>query len=136
MSLGLYVFTRTTAPFHKSKRQTKENWSTANRFGQRPANQHIGPGEESITLDGVIAPSITGGPKNLDTLRSMQSEGKAWILTSGTGDVLGQWIIESVDETRTAFTSDGQARKIEFTLSLKRYGEEDPDQLGDLVNSL
>jgi phage protein U len=136
MSLGWFVFTLKTAPFNKLKYQSKENWAKAQRFGQRPATQHIGPGDDTITLDGMIAPQITGSPKNLETLRRMKAEGKAWVLTSGTGDVLGQWFVEEIDETRTHFTNIGQAKKIEFTIKLERYGEDDTDLLGNLRDSL
>ncbi|MCZ4281691.1 phage tail protein [Kiloniella laminariae] len=136
MSLGLFVFSQNQAPLQKTSRSSKENWSKSERFGVRPATQHIGPGEDTLRIDGIIAPAIAGSPRNLDTLRRMMAEGKAWILTSGRGDVLGMWIIEGIDETRTHFTSDGQPRKIEFTISLERYGEEDPDLLGELEDSL
>ncbi|HBG96500.1 MAG TPA: oxidoreductase, partial [Chromatiaceae bacterium] len=42
----------------------------------------------------------------------------------GSGMVWGRWIIESISDTKSVFFSDGAARKIEFTLSLKRYLED------------
>lgn len=136
MSLGLFVFHLGTAPFETIKRTTAQRWVSKERVGQGAAWQWVGPGEDSITLDGTLAPELTGGPDTLDTLRAMADSGKAWILTSGTGDVLGQWIIVSVDETRSHLRTDGSPRKVVFSLALKRYWGSDAAELGDLMDSL
>lgn len=136
MSLGLFVFTLKSVPFQKIDRQTRERWAKSERFGAPAATQHIGPGDDTITLSGVLLPQLTGGPVHLETLRTMKSGGKAWILAQGDGRILGMWYIEAINETQTHFTTTGKAKKIEFTLILQRYGEEIPDMLGDLADSL
>ena len=50
--------------------------------------------------------------------------GVALPLISVGGLILGRWIIESVTETKSEFLSNGGARKIEFSLSLKRYQQD------------
>lgn len=135
MSLGLFVFSLKTAPFETVKRSTAQRWSSTNRHGILPATQYLGPGEDTITIDGKLAPELTGGTSNIDQLRKMAGEGKAWILTQGDGSILGQWFIQSVDETRKEYTKEGHPRIIEFNLKLKRYGEERPENLGKLKDS-
>nr|DAP64518.1 MAG TPA: hypothetical protein [Caudoviricetes sp.] len=47
--------------------------------------------------------------------------GEPYLLMHGTGAVMGYWLIDSLNETSSVLMPDGQALKIEFTLSLKRY---------------
>ncbi|EKK44003.1 phage P2 GpU family protein [Escherichia coli 8.0569] len=62
----------------------------------------------------------------------MANEGRAWPLIEGTGNILGMYIVDKVSTTRTEFFSDGAARKIDFTLSLKRVDESLTEMFGDL----
>lgn len=135
MSLGLFTFALQTAPFETLKRSTGQRWTTNNRVGRGPAQQWVGPGADTITVDGLLMPELTGGAGNLDKLRSMADSGKAWILISGQGDHLGKWFIESVDETRSHHAGPGLPRRIEFTLKLVRYWGDAADQLGNLMES-
>ncbi len=136
MALGLFVFGLNTAPFDSVKRSTAQRWEVRNRVGGNPAHQWAGRGDDTMTIDGVLMPELTGGPSNLDTLRAMADSGKAWILTAGDGTIRGKWFIDSVEETRTGFLTNGAARKIEFSLTLRRYWDDTADQLGDLMDSL
>ena len=136
MALGLFVFERNTAPFDSLKRATAQRLATHNRAGGDPASQWTGRGDDTQTVEGVLMPEITGGPSNLDTLRAMADTGKAWILTGGDGTIRGRWYIESVEETRTEFFTDGTARKIVFSVALRRCWDRDPSRLGDLADSM
>ncbi len=136
LALGLFVFGLKTAPFDSLKRSTGQRWQAQNRVGIDPAYQWVGKGEDALTIDGVLMPELTGGPSNLDTLRAMADGGKAWIMTAGNGTVLGMWFIDSVEETRSAFLDDGTARKIEFSVALRRTTDESPSRLGNLMDSL
>jgi|AGTN01.1.fsa_nt_gi Phage protein U len=136
MSLGLFAFTLQTAPFETLKRSTAQRWEAKNRVGRAPAYQNGGPGDDTITIDGTLAPPLTGGARNLDKLREMMAGGKVWILTAGTGEVLGKWFIANVEETRSRMLSNGAARKIAFSLTLKHYPDDDAGMLGRLMDSL
>lgn len=130
MTLGMFVFSLPTLAYQELQRQTEWRHPSTSRIGARPARQYIGPGEDSITLPGVLVPELAGEVLALDTLRIMADTGKAWPLIEGTGKIYGLWVIESLSETRTLFFRDGAARRIEFTLSLKRIDEGRVDQLG------
>jgi len=136
MSLGWFVFQLRTAPYQELQRNAAQSWASNDRIGKRPVYQYTGPGEETITLSGALLPEISGGQMHLNQLRSMAKTGKAWILISGDGSMLGTWFIEAVEETQSIFFKDGTPRKIEFTLNLKRCDEEETSMLGDLVLSL
>jgi phage protein U len=135
MSLGLFAFSLQTAPFETLKRETAWRWAAKDRVGRAPAYQSLGPGEDSLTIDGTLIPTVTGGTANLDKLREMMSSGKAWILTAGTGQVMGKWFIEKVSETRSHMVINGAPRKIEFSLTLKAYPDDDDALLGRLMDS-
>lgn len=135
MALGLFTFGLKTAPFDTLRRTTSQRWASNNRVGRGPGHQWVGPGEDSITLEGVLMPELTGGTVNLDKLREMAATGKAWILVSGTGEQMGKWFIESVEESRSHHAGPGLPRRIGFTLQLKRYWGDAPEQLGALMTS-
>lgn len=130
--LGLFVFSVETAPYQQLKRLTKQKWVSNSRIGTRPGYQYLGPDEETITLTGTLYPELTGGQKNLSMLNSMASSGKPFALLSGDGDALGLWVIEQMEETHSHFHRNGAARKIVFSLSLKRV---DDDKVASTITS-
>ncbi|HCF7077121.1 TPA: phage tail protein [Pseudomonas aeruginosa] len=135
MAFGMFVFSLETAAYQDFQRQTEWRHGSTSRIGTNPARQFLGRGDESITLQGVLLPALAGSVLSLDTLRSMADTGKAYPLIEGTGRIYGVWIIESLSETRTIFFGDGAARRIEFTLSLKRIDDGRVDLLGSAISS-
>jgi len=133
MALGLFVFEVKTLPFQSRQRSTSWRWASNNRLGVRPAYQHMGQGDDQITLSGTLAPEITGGPSQLNALRDMADKGQAWVLMQGDGVSQGFWFIENIDETGSFFFPDGSARKIDFTVQLKRADEGATETIGDLA---
>jgi len=136
MALGMFVFGMHTLAYQEFQRQNEWRHSSTSRIGVRPARQYTGPGDETITLPGVLLPEIAGSTLSLDTLRVMADTGKAWPLIEGTGRIYGIYVIENMSETRTYFFSDGAARRIEFSIVLKRVDESRVDLLGSLTGAL
>ncbi|QDQ27686.1 phage tail protein [Chitinimonas arctica] len=133
MSLGMFVFELITLPFQEMQQDIGWRFPTASRIGKRPARQFLGPDDETITLSGVLFPEeLTGGERELALVRAMADEGKAYPLIAGTGDIYGVFVIEALKVTRQLFYVDGSARRLEFTLSLKREDDEQVDQLGQV----
>lgn len=136
MALGLFVFTLDTLPYQQLQQQLKWRLPANSRVGLRPAYQFAGQDEETITLSGVLLPELTGGDSALSLLKLMADQGKAWPLIEGTGMIYGFYAIESLDSTRADFFSDGKARRIEFTLTLKRTDSSLLDALGALTRGI
>ncbi len=132
LALGLFVFMRQTLPFQTMQRDTEYRWPSNSRIGKRDAFQFLGPGEESITLAGVLYPELTGGTLTLTTLRLMAEEGRAWPLLDGNGLIYGLYVINNVSDTGSVFFSDGTPRKIDFTLKLTRVDESLAKLYGDI----
>lgn len=135
MVLGLYVFGLYTVPYQQLQRQINWRHPAVSRVGKRPARQFIGPGDDTITLSGVLYPELTGGKISLAALKAMADEGMAWPLIEGTGIFYGLFVIEELNQTDSTFFPDGAPRKIEFTLKLTRVDDE-PGLMGQATGKL
>ncbi len=133
MLLGPVSFSIDTSAYEQLQRSTQYQWASQSRLGHPvlkhlgiggPAYQYIGPGDETINLNGTIYPQYKGGPLQISMMRLSAGLGIALPLIDGNGFVFGRWLIESVQETNSALFSDGSPRKIDFSLSLKRYNED------------
>ena len=105
------------ARFPISNCSIQRNWRhvTNNRVNRRPTTRAIlGPGNDQLTLSGVLMPEVTGGRLSLLALELMAEQGKAWPLIEGGGTIYGMYVIESLKQTKTEFFASGEARKIEF----------------------
>lgn len=126
--LGDFQFSLETAAFEELNRASEYRWATQHRIGRRPANQFLGPGEESIELVGTIYPHFRGGLGQLGLMRAMAGDGMPLPLIYGfenVGQYAGLWCIKSIKDNRSEFIRIGAARKIEFTVSLVAYGEDE-----------
>ncbi|MDO5058087.1 MAG: phage tail protein [Lautropia sp.] len=121
MQLGDFQFGINTAAYQGLARSDAWRWPAQERIGQEAALQALGPGESSITLDGVIYPEWRGGLGQLDAMRAQAGRGEPLVLVDGRGQALGMWVVESVSETQGTFAAGGVARRIEFSLQLKRF---------------
>ncbi|MGA4453348.1 phage tail protein [Pseudomonas fortuita] len=133
LALGMFIFSLPTLAYQQLQRQTDWRHATNSRIGAHPARQFLGRGEDDITLPGVLLPELAGSMMSLDEIRAMANTGKAWALVEGTGRVYGLFVIESLSETRSVFFQDGTARRIEFSLTLKRVDDGRVDLMGAVV---
>ena len=119
-----FYFNLDTAAFDELKRSSEYRWASQERLSRRPAQQAIGMGEERITLTGAIFGGFKGGIKQLDTLRSIGAQLQPLGLTTGYGDVLGNWCLKNIEEEQSALLQGGIPRKQGFTLEFVRYGDD------------
>jgi phage protein U len=125
MILGMFVFSLPTLAYHELQRQTDWKHPGNAIVGGRDVSQFTGKGDDIITLNGWIAPDLTGTTYSLDALRLMADTGKAWLLIQGTGRIVGMFVI-------TKLGRDGDPARISFTLVLKRVDQSAPDALKTL----
>lgn len=119
IALGLFAFEIGTAPFQQLARKSAWRHSENERVGAAPASQYVGPASETITLSGIIAPGIAGTHSSIRTLREMAQAGEAHVLVDAQGYVYGDFVILSLDETRSEFIHTGEARKADFSIELR-----------------
>ncbi|KAF7769991.1 hypothetical protein PCIT_a2924 [Pseudoalteromonas citrea] len=133
MQLGTYKFSVGGAAFETLKFSSKYRWieqDSQTSGDENPIKQFKGSGEQTLTLDGTIYPQIVeDGLRQVSNMRKEASKGKPLKLTyvqeSGksnlsVGRVLGNWVIESIDEERMLFLNDGIPREIKFSMVLSR----------------
>jgi len=121
LALGSYRFAVSTGAYQKFERSSSWRWPTQERIGMAPAAQYVGPGEDTISIDGVIFPHYRGGLRQIDQMRAQAGMGRPLPLITGFGRYLGSYVIETIKETQEVLMSDGAPRKIEFSISLKAY---------------
>ena len=126
MGLGKYEFSIDTAAYNALRRSSAYRWQAQGRLQRQPAQQYVGIGTETISLNGMILPHYKGGLGQVDAMRRSASQGKPLQMIisprPNAGEVLGKWCITRIEETQTEFTASGVPHKIEFTLSLTAYG--------------
>lgn len=134
MILGMFPFALQTTPYQTSNQSNTWRHVKNDRVGKSPRYQYIGPDEEPITLSGTLYPEISGGDVSLAILETMAYTGRAWPLIEGTGKIYGMYVIDGLTQNRTEFFQDGKARKIDFTLSLKKVSEDIREKLAEITN--
>ena len=75
MALGTFVFSLPTLAYQKLQHATAWRHSSSERVGARAANQYLGPGEETIELDGTVAAELL-----LDRVGNARADNRQMIL--------------------------------------------------------
>lgn len=120
LSLGMFVFGMQSLPFAELQRMKDWRHGKTERHGARPASQYLGPGEDSISITGILVPEVAGAYSSLARLAEMADTGDAWPLVDGAGTILGNFRIIKVDERQSNHINGGFARKIDFAVDLER----------------
>jgi hypothetical protein len=120
MTLGMFVFGMDTVPYQDLQRRMTWRHEQSERFGARPASQFVGAGEDSITIAGLVVPELAGRYSAIETLIEMADTGDHWPLMDGTGRVLGDFRIETIDQSHKGVLAGGIPRGIDFAMELKR----------------
>lgn len=123
LALDQFVFSMETLPWQELQRQTQWKHRGNSRVGARDSRQFLGPGDDMVTITGVLVPQITGSAQSLEDLRAMADAGEAYVLVDATGLVYGAFVIEAVSETQGGHDKDGAARRIDFTVGLTRVDD-------------
>ncbi|MBL0492682.1 phage tail protein [Aeromonas veronii] len=131
MQLGAFQFSISTAAYQELTRRSEYRWASQDRFGKQPNLQYTGPASEAISLVGVIYPDYKGGGQ-LDKMRQLAGGGQPLNLVGGAGQMMGRWVIESLEEKQGTFAAAGAPRKQEFTIALKRF----PDSATNQIDAL
>lgn len=137
LMLGSFMFSLNTAAIQEMQRSTEHRWASQELFGEHEVLQYLGPGKETITLPGVVYPSYRGGTGQIEKLRQLAASGEPQNLVAATGGILGEWVIESVEEKQSTFAAFGVPRKQEFVIRLRNYDNGDGfDRLVSAIRGL
>ena len=121
--LGGFAFaTGTASPQEVGHGRTWE-WVENEVIGRNPTLQFTGPKPETLEFKGTILPMWKGTGLSIDALALLAAQGTPLLLVNGVGMVMGYWVISQIQDTRSKLIDNGQPKKIEFSISLKRYGD-------------
>jgi phage protein U len=134
MILGNYRFSIDSAAYQTFARSSEYRWEELKRIGKESAMQFLGNGTDTITLEGTIYPLYRGGIGQIEHMRSEAGQGIPLMLISGNGTAFGRWCIVSVTEHQETFLKDGSPRKLTFSITLKKYGEENQNGSKGIVS--
>jgi phage protein U len=130
MRLGSFGFSMTTAAYQEFQRTSAYTFAAIPRFGKDDALQSTGRGADTVMLPGVIYPEFLSGTGQLDALRALADEQVPQVMIDGRGNMLGEWVIEEVEERGSFFGPAGVALKQEFTVKLRRYQDDSGGVVG------
>ncbi|WP_256858369.1 phage tail protein [Burkholderia cenocepacia] len=119
-----FHFNLSTAAHDKLRRATRYRVASQERLNRQEALQPVSEGGETITLSGVVFPSLGAGTKQITRLRAIGGRMKPVQLTTGDGEVLGRWLLQAIEEEQDALLADGLPRKQTFSVEFGRYGED------------
>lgn len=120
MVFGMFVFMLRTTPYQQLRHSQEWRHVKNERVNQSASWQYIGAGDDTMTLEGVLYPEITGGNLSLSALETIGFAGRPWPLIEGEGRIYGMYVLTRLERGKSEFDQYGNPRKIEFTLSLSR----------------
>lgn len=120
MVFGMFVFMLRTTPYQQLRHSQEWRHVKNERVNQSASWQYIGAGDDTVMLEGVLYPEITGGNLSLSALETIGFAGRPWPLIEGDGRIYGMYVLTRLERGKSEFDQYGNPRKIEFTLSLSR----------------
>ena len=123
VAIGMFVFGVDGPTFEELERRVDWKWEASPRYGERDALQFTGPGEDKISISGLLVPEIAGAYSDIEKLREMGDSGEVQDVVLGTGKVLGQYVIKAVDDRQQYFLAGGVPRQVDFAVDLLRHAD-------------
>jgi uncharacterized protein len=120
MTLGLFVFGMDTLAYNQLQRKMSWRHGKSERHAALPATQFLGPGEDTISIEGMLVPEVQGSYTAITRLIEMADSGDNWPLTDGDGNVWGNFEIQNIDQRHRAIMAGGKPRIVDFGIDLNR----------------
>ncbi|OOR99096.1 oxidoreductase [Canicola haemoglobinophilus] len=136
MAYGFFIFMRSTVPYQDTQRTVTWRQPTNAVIGALPKTQFTGKESETMTINGVLMPEITGANLSIAALETLAEQGEPLPLIDGSNFlILGWFVIEEISVSKSYFFADGAARRIDFSMKLKRTDESLLKDIGDNLKS-
>lgn len=122
MALGPYFF-RPRPLLTKRKTEPPPTDGKSKRSSARPPCTTLWGREQTLQLEGTVYADYHDGLDQIPRMKEAADKGEPLMLVDGLGNVLGQWVILTLQEKQTFFRSNGLPRKSTFALNLKKYDD-------------
>lgn len=126
-----FRFAIDTAAYQSLTRRTEWRWPAQDRLWNDPARQFTGKGNDEITLEGIILPHFRGGIEQIKAMRALAdaalldgSVARPLTLVTGYGEVLGEWVIASIEEEQPVIGERGAPLEQRFRMTLAAYARD------------
>ena len=93
------------------------------RAGNYPAWQLSKMEERRLSISGTLFPATGKGLSARTDLEFLALETEPLPLVSGTGEVLGDYVVLSLNFDHDLLLDNGKAQQIDFTMELAEYAE-------------
>ncbi len=139
MALGPFTFSIRTAAYRALERRRQQRMAHHTPIAGPVITQILGPGNETMRLEGTIYPHYRGGANGsglgqIEGLRALaKASGAAGagsplgalapMLTGASRTVFGRHCVTRVGDTQTHFAANGSPARIDFTLELQCTGQ-------------
>lgn len=127
LALGSFIFEIDNLLFDQIRRRRSWRHPSGDRVGARPSSQYAGPGDDSINIKGLVADGQLGKAAAIAELAAMADAGGAYPLVDADGNVMGAFVIESLDEDLKHWHPSGVPMVIDFSLDLKRVDDDEAE---------
>lgn len=107
--------------WHDARREGDARWATLEVFGDKPKNEFLGPGLDTITLS--VRFDISRGVVPRDEIRQLRKQrdtGAVLQFTIG-GELVGDFVLRNISEEWQRVTSQGVLTAAVCTLKLEEY---------------
>jgi len=123
MILGFYPFMISSAAYEELSETVSFEWAEQKRIGSYPAMHYTGQNARVRQLRGKLIPPFTGTHANIYRLHAVGELSKPLMLITGSGMVMGRWVIDTVEDTGRFHTSLGAPRLTEWSVKIKKYDD-------------
>ncbi|AXS39280.1 phage tail protein [Breoghania sp. L-A4] len=132
---GAFAFQALGFSYTDVARRLSTPWAKVAVAQRLDAQQWTGPGEDEVSIKGVLFPEEFGGGASLDGLRAAALVGVPLMLVSLGGRVFGYHTIQGIDEDRGFHDAFGAPRRNAYVIKLLRYtGSPSPSAFNSFVS--
>ena len=95
-------------------------WESVDKVEGLPFFQYLGEKQETVEITGVFYPKFSENYKTISDIRNSNLISRPNSFITESGEVLGKFVITSIEENQSYFDKDIGAKRIEFSIKLKK----------------
>jgi len=105
---------------HEAVHETREDFARHPVMGAREGHEHMGPGDETLRLQGKVFPRKFGGLSELEQLDALRAAGDPVLVMRGDGANMRWWVIRRFERTHRYLDERGIGRLVTHRIDLER----------------
>lgn len=134
LTLGDFHFSVDEVAYQNIQRASSWRWAEQQRIGQTDLLQYTGKSAARISFDGEVYTDRQRlalrpdrwfiGTKPLKQLGELGEATEPLLMVSGSGEVLGYWVVTDFTDSADRFLQAGIPRHQKFSMTIKYYGDD------------